>query len=98
MAGGRIRTPSARGAGGSPGAVVLLKVGGSEPDAFFTGEHLQSVSVDGPGALQRAVGHALQTQRTTAQLLMSGERQRSYGIIKLLYQSRSTVQVVNRRF
>lgn len=47
----------------SPGAVILLKVGRSEPHTFLAGEHLQGVSVDGPGALQRSVGHALKHSR-----------------------------------
>lgn len=42
-----------------PGAVVFLKVGCAEPDALFTGEHLQSVGVYGPGTLQSAVGNTL---------------------------------------
>lgn len=43
----------------SPGAVVLLKIGSSQPDTLFTGKHLQSMSIDGPGTLQSSMCHTL---------------------------------------
>lgn len=42
-----------------PGTVILLKVGGSEPDALLTGKHQQSMSIDGPGTLQSSMRHTL---------------------------------------
>lgn len=43
-----------------PGAMIFFKIGSAEPDALFTGKHLQSVGVDGPGTLQRSMGNTLQ--------------------------------------
>lgn len=43
----------------SPGAVILLKVGSSQPDALLTGKRQQSMSIDGPGTLQSSMGHTL---------------------------------------
>lgn len=40
--------------------MIFLKIGSTEPDTLFTGEHLQSVGVDGPGTLQRSMGNTLQ--------------------------------------
>lgn len=47
----------------SPGAVVLLKIGSSQPDTLFTGKHLQSMSIDGPGTLQSSMCHTLKHKR-----------------------------------
>lgn len=48
------------GGGGSPRAMVLLKVRGSQPHALLAGELLQGVGINGPGTLQCAVSYALQ--------------------------------------
>lgn len=42
-----------------PGAVALLKIRSSEPNAFFAGKHLESVCVNGSGTLKGSVGHTL---------------------------------------
>lgn len=42
-----------------PGAMVLLKVGSSQPHTLLTGKHLQGVGINGPGTLQRPMGHTL---------------------------------------
>lgn len=39
--------------------MILLKVRSSKPDAFLTGKHLQSVSIDSPGTLQSTMGNTL---------------------------------------
>lgn len=53
-----------------PGAVVFLKVGGAEPDALFTGEHLQGVRVDGTCTLQGAVGNTLKHKQRPLHILI----------------------------
>lgn len=45
-----------------PGAMVLLKVGGSQPHTLLAGEHLQRVGIDGSRTLQGTVGHTLERQ------------------------------------
>lgn len=42
-----------------PGAMIFLKVGSSQPHTLFTGEHLQSMGIDGSGTLQGSMGHTL---------------------------------------
>lgn len=48
----------------SPSAMILLKVSSPQPDTLFTGEHLQCMSVDGPGTLQSSMGHTLKQHHT----------------------------------
>ena len=49
--------------GHSPSAVILLKVGGPEPDGLLAGKDGQRMGVDGSGTLNGSVARTLETKK-----------------------------------